>query len=756
MIMERGVYFDGWYKHNHCYHPSLPIRTVQMLEDLKRFHGTVLVWSGMGGGSISLPYLDQEINGPVDVRMRFYGGMSDREFAAACADLGILMMGIVFEVQGWEFPAIYDEKGHITALNLHAQTDGHGWYGLREFSKDQYPDAFRTSLKDYYPDGIVNSLGERVTDLWEECATRDLHGNPIHAEWVEVKGHEQQSYQMCRNNPVWRGYLKKIMKMQIDAGVGGIQLDECELPMTAIHSGGCFCKDCMREFTQYLVQRKEEGRLSAEWDGIDPAHFHYKEYLLRSGCKTFPEGAPFFKEYWEFQVCQVRKYFTELAEYARSYAMETYGRKIVISGNFYNLQPAYHPIVPQADLIITEMEHSLFRQPYFYRYSAGFAEGKSVIVAENPYGGIIPELLKLLDQGKGYDLYRNFLLEASVFGCNMSVPYGAWMGNTIKDAFWPPRSVTAQVQDFLYEHEDFFPAGPVKGAAVLYSYGSNYWRDAHRSGSANGDAQESNAAVIEATATEFGNSSVRMPFWDVIRCMSGKNALYDVLMLPDGILREDAFSPDALDPYPMVVVPDSPVLTQNQQEILLSYAQKGGSVLIYGRLAGEASPAAGGYTGESQGAGKTGCAGEGQGAGETGYAGEGQIAGETDCLVQKLRALPNVTFVPLCMEQFETAFDRMYSSVSCASCSAPDVGMHRYDAGGRTFVHLLNYEYDKALDRMVSPEKVTVTLKDTSGDKVRVFGLDGELPREDYEVRRQDDAVIVTLRHMDVYRVIVI
>ncbi len=77
--MERGVYFDGWYKHNHCYHPSLPIRTVQMLEDLKRFHGTVLVWSGMGDGSISLPYLDQEINGPVDVRMRFYGGMSDRD-----------------------------------------------------------------------------------------------------------------------------------------------------------------------------------------------------------------------------------------------------------------------------------------------------------------------------------------------------------------------------------------------------------------------------------------------------------------------------------------------------------------------------------------------------------------------------------------------------------------------------------------------------------------------------------------------------
>ena len=25
--MERGIYFDGWYKHNYCYHPSMPLRS---------------------------------------------------------------------------------------------------------------------------------------------------------------------------------------------------------------------------------------------------------------------------------------------------------------------------------------------------------------------------------------------------------------------------------------------------------------------------------------------------------------------------------------------------------------------------------------------------------------------------------------------------------------------------------------------------------------------------------------------------------
>ena len=321
--MERGIYFDGWFKHNHCYHPSLPLRSRQMLEDLERYHGTVLAWAGLGGGSISLPYLEHEAFGAVDPRMQIYGYMNDSEFIAECNRRGIRLFGIVFEVQGWEYPAVTDEQGHIVRMNLRAEEkEGHGWYGLREFSADACPDAFPTGLKDYYPDGIRDEDGNPVTDLWEECCTRDRFGNPIHAQWVEIKGHQETCYQMCRNNPVWRGYLKKIMEIQVDAGVPGIQLDECELPMTSISSGGCFCKSCMKQFTAFLKERKAAGRLGAEWNGIDLESFHYGEYLKANGC-TYPEGAPFYRDYWEFQVLQVRRYFGELANHARRYALES-------------------------------------------------------------------------------------------------------------------------------------------------------------------------------------------------------------------------------------------------------------------------------------------------------------------------------------------------------------------------------------------------------------------------------------------------
>ncbi len=715
--MERGIYFDGWFRHNHCYHPSLPLRGTQMLEDLEAYHGTVLAWAGLGGGSISLPYLHHEAFGPVDPRMQIYGYMNDSEFIAECSRRGIRLFGIVFEVQGWEYPAVLDSRGRLVRMNKRAEEQpDHAWYGLREFSQDAYPDAFPTRLRDYYPDGIREEDGSPVTDLWEACCTRDRFGNPIHAQWVEIKGHQETCYQMCRNNPVWREYLKKIMELQIDAGVPGIQLDECELPMTSISSGGCFCKSCMKQFTVWLKDRKTAGKLGPEWDGIDLETFHYGEYL-KAHDSPYPQGAPFYRDYWEFQVRQVRRYFGELADHARRYALEKYGRKLEISGNFYNMQPAYYPIENKVDIVITEMEHTLFRQPYYYRYCAGFAPGKPVIIAENPYGGIVPRLLEMLDHGKGYDLFRIFLLEASVYGCNMSIPYGGWMGNSIKDSFMAPPDLTRGVQDFLAAHEESWPRSRSRGAAVLYSYGSYYWRDSAKGSGANG-MQDAYGTLLDATASEWLDPDLKpVPFWDVIRAMSGVNAQYDVVMLPDGDLRPDDFTADQLADYPLVIVPDCDVLTENQQEILLDYARNGGQVLVAGRLA------------------------------------------EGTSLAEELRRTGHAVFVSLdggkdaYVPRFMEAFDALYAPVSPMECRHPRVGVQRYDQDGKTWIHLLNYQYDEQADRVQPIPRLELLLRDVPDTPPQLLTPEGVQPPE-YELTRQAGLTRLLLRNPGVYTLI--
>jgi hypothetical protein len=128
--MERGVYFDAWFPGQHCYHPSLPPRRLRMVEHLVDYHATVLVWAALGGGSISLPYLEQEAFGEIDPRFRFYGFLNDAEFIAECRNHGIKVFGIVFEVQGWEFPVELNEaEDRILALNETRGAGKRDWLG---------------------------------------------------------------------------------------------------------------------------------------------------------------------------------------------------------------------------------------------------------------------------------------------------------------------------------------------------------------------------------------------------------------------------------------------------------------------------------------------------------------------------------------------------------------------------------------------------------------------------------------------------
>lgn len=721
--MERGVYFDGWYRDNHCYHPSLPFRSMQMVEDLEKYKATILVWSAMGGGSISLPYLENEAFGELDPRLRFYGYMNDSEFIAECNKRGIKVMGIVFEVQGWEFPVEVSADGKsMRQFNVIRDGSHRDTYGLNEFAAGKFDGLFRTSLKDYYPDGIKNSDGEPVTDLQEEVAARTLWGEPVHAQWVEVKNHSKTCYQTCRNNPVWRDYLKQIMKLQIDAGVAGIQLDEAELPITSMGAGGCFCKDCKKQFREYLKEKKAKKLLPLFYDGIDLEHFDYQEYLLGLGV-THPNESPMFREYYEFQLRAVKKYFTELVDYARDYARRTQNREILVSGNFFNCMPVYYPFENTVDVIITEMEKTLFRQPHWYRYISGYSNEKPVIVAENPYGGIVPQLLEMLNRGKGYDLYRLFLLEASVYGCNMSVPYGGWMGNTIKDAFYPPREVTEQVQGFLCDYDAWYSKDSGAKIMVAYSFPSYYWREVTKTGGANELVEDESILFYQSVDMDSEEAS-RLPFWEVIKLMSEKQAVYDVRMFGDEDVRPDRVGAEDWKQYELIVLPECSVLTKNQMEELEKYAQAGGKLLVFGKTA-ENCPA----------------------------------------FTERLLSCDNVIFCDNpesrkeAMAQFEKVFDELNGRIAQVKVTVADeakqgfAGVHCHKNGSFFTIHLLNYNYDNEEDKVLplAGVRLTARLPEHAGAVRCVSLAGGELP---CDIKKQDDMLEVFIPEMPLYAVV--
>jgi hypothetical protein len=566
--MERGVYFDAWFPRQHNYHPSLPPRRLKMIEDLVDYRATVLVWSALGGGSISLPYLEQEAWGEIDPRFRLYGFVNDAEFIKAAQAKGIKVFGIVFEVQGWEFPVeLNDAEDAILALN-ELRGEGHrDWLGLREFTQDRYPNLWK-SHREYFPNGLVNSLGEDVTDILDECCSRDIHGTPCHAHWVEVPELDQFCYTMDRNNPVWREYLKAIIRIQIDAGVAGIQLDEAELPLTTLQYGGCFCRECMTQFRAYL-QALPSDDLPAELRDTDLATFHYGEWLLARGFdfKSNREATPLFWTYVRFQRTAITRYFKELTDFARGYAVEK-GRTIEVSGNFFNCLDQYYALEPEVDLIMTEMRNTQYRQPTWYRYIRGFAGAKPVVVVENPYGGIVPELVAKLQRGQGYDLFRMSLYEAAALGTNMSVPYGSWMGSVQEDAFYAPHDLCTEIQDFLAEHEFLFSTDSLADTAVIYSIESNFYGGTRPEEIANNPEN-----VVQPA---------RLPFWDVCETLANARQPYDVRMLPEGTLRADDTSRLDFSPYKTVVLPHCHFLTEMQADALIVFLESGGSIVATG------------------------------------------------------------------------------------------------------------------------------------------------------------------------------
>ena len=568
--MERGVYFDAWFPLQHNYHPSFPPRRLRMIDHLEDYRATMLVWSALGGGNLSLPYLEEEAFGEVPPRYRVYGFVNDAEFIAECGRRGIKVFGVVFE-HAWEYPVeLDDDESRVLALNETRGAGRRGWLGMREFWQDRYPRLWPPRSK-YFPEPVLNADGEEVTDILEECAQRDIHGQPCHALWIECPDREHWNYMMDRNNPVWRQYLKAIVRLQIDAGCQGIHFDEAEVPITSLQYGGCFCRTCMRGFTDHLRSLPPE-ELPEEVRGEDLSAFHYGQWLLARGYdfKSNRESTPLFGQYLRFQRGNIARYFAELAAYARRYAASV-GRDIQVSGNFFNLFDHYYALEPAVDVVVTEMRNTTYRQPAWYRYAAGFGGPKPVVVVENPYGGVVPELVTDLERGRAYDRFRQSLYEAAALGVNMSVPYGAWMGSVIEDAFYPPHDLAVEIQSFIAGNQRLYSTRSWSEVGVVFSIESNY---------------RVTAAIDLMGADNRTNepSQSRVPFWEACEALSAALQPYDVVFFPDGTLRPDSLTVEALRRYRTLVLPECRWLTERQAELLAEYLAAEGRLLVCGSL----------------------------------------------------------------------------------------------------------------------------------------------------------------------------
>ena len=170
--MIRGMHYMCWHERDWNYHPSMPMKRLQNIQDIVDMKGNLLLWSCLGSGAIGLPYLYREAFEQVAPRLRFYGHINDSEFTTICAEKGIQAFAVIWKSQLWEFPAEFNEdETELLSLNKLRGVGKRGWVGIRELSMDKYPKIF-PSMKQFFSEGIRDCEGNLVEDYLEGFRVR--------------------------------------------------------------------------------------------------------------------------------------------------------------------------------------------------------------------------------------------------------------------------------------------------------------------------------------------------------------------------------------------------------------------------------------------------------------------------------------------------------------------------------------------------------------------------------------------------------
>ena len=561
----RGMYFTCWHKGDWNYHPSLMLKRLQQIEDAAASNVNTLMWSCMGSGAIGLPYLDKEINEQVPPRLRFYGYLNDGEFVEECAKRGITAYAVIWKAQMWEFPCeLNEDESEFYTINKERKMGKRDWLGMKELSTNRYPKLF-DPIEKYFPEGLYDSDGNKIEDFLEGFRVRTLDDHAVQSSWLLVPGHDHKCFIPCGNKPAYMAYIKRIAQMMIDGGARGIHLDEGDTQYFAVLSGGCFCKDCMKGFREWLKKHPNEMTAMLDLDTFD-----YGDYLRSLGyCDSDLVGGqaelrfdiPLFEDFFLYNVDQIRANFAELCEFCRDYSLKTKGYVVKMSSNLYNGLPRYSMMRQYSDLIAGEKTMVQLRQDGFYHYAHAFAMGKPSMFVLDPNEymlGVVDDV----DHNK-HDTYKLLIMESLASGFHIAAPYGQWLMNFKKDTFYPNLEVDRELGLWLKENDRLFTNDMLAETAIIYDFRSALYTDTRLSG--HKDREKGAGFRV---------------FFDLCQDMCNHHVNYKVLY----VAEEEPLTIDRLKGIKSLILADSIKMLPEEYQVIEDWAAQGGRIAGFGKL----------------------------------------------------------------------------------------------------------------------------------------------------------------------------
>jgi hypothetical protein len=573
----------GWYRDMWNYHPSLPIKNMHMIEDIMDIKANTLIWSCLGSGAIGLPYLDREANDPTPPRLRLYGFMNDKEFCHECAKRGITVYSVLWKAQLWEFGAEFNEdESELLSLNiLRGASNNKKYVGMSELSTDQYPKLFNP-IKKYFPNGLLDYKGRKVVNFLDEFKAVSLEGRNILSAWLMAPDHDHKCYSPCSAKKSYISYMKRDTEMMSDAGAGGLHIDEYDTQKHVFENAGCFCDECVDNFRHYLV----EHHIALPADAGDIATFDYRKYLLDKGYKDKDLVGcngnerwkiPLFRTFADMQMASIEMVVRELSTHIREYSLRTRGQAMKVTANFYQCFPFSWNCKKYLDILAGEKTKIQLRQDGWYKFAFGWLNGKESCFVEDP-NEYVRDMLHDI-KNNIHDRFILFALEPMAHGFHVSFPYGSWLQNQEKDAFWPDLRILKELGTWLDSHENLFPKNPVADIAVIYdalSANENFLAEPVDDIKVNIEFAPGEELGKQGAFSKAGNFA---NFFDLVQKLSDKNVLYNVIC----VSPDEPLTAQRLSGYKKIIVPDAFLLSDDAATALSNYAKSGNEVITFAR-----------------------------------------------------------------------------------------------------------------------------------------------------------------------------
>lgn len=452
---------------------------------------------------------------------------------------------------------------------------------MSELSTNQYPKLFNPMEK-YFPGGLLDYKGNKVINFLNEFKAISLEGRNILSAWLMAPDHDHKCYSPCSAKKSYVSYMKRDIEMMSDAGAGGLHIDEYDTQKHVLQNAGCFCDECMDNFRHYIA----EHHIPLPADAGDITNFDYRQYLLEKGYKDKDLVGcngndrwkiPLFRAFTDMQMASIEMVVRELSSHIKEYSLRTRGQAMKVTANLFQCYPFSWNCKKYLDILAGEKTNIQLRQDGWYKFAFGWLNGKESCFVEDP-NEYVRDMLRDI-KNNIHDRFILFALEPLAHGFHVSFPYGSWLQNQEKDAFWPDLRILKQLGTWLDSHETLFPKKPVADIAIIYDALSAYENFLTE------PADDTIVKVEFAPDEELGKQGAFAKagnfanFFDLIQKLSEKNVLYNVIY----VSPDEPLTAQRLNGYQKIIVPDAFLLSDDAAMALSNYARTGNEVITFAR-----------------------------------------------------------------------------------------------------------------------------------------------------------------------------